>query len=221
MKQAPRIAAVLVIVALLFPPWRIAWAPASGGPSPVPIETTWAGFHFWVYATERPTKVVAWDGPGTGGHVELEGTPEIAFGPWAGILLLGVGVVYLAMRAGSRSLLGLAICLAALGCGAGWHTVRSPEPATYRARQQAQIWHAGKATQVHGLRLTSDSVSAVPYLQPATCDSCRITWVRAEVDSIRLGDPSGGFLASLLGALGAFTLVMLLLCGYGSCGGAT
>ncbi len=102
MKLAPGIAAVLLIVALLLPPWRVAWAPTSGGSGPVPTESTWAGFHFWSYASARPTKEIAWDGPGTGGHVELEGTPEVAFGPWAGMLLLAAGVVYLSMRLSGR-----------------------------------------------------------------------------------------------------------------------
>ncbi len=124
-------------------------------------------------------------------------------------------------RSARRSLAAIAICLTALGCGAGWHTVSGPEPGAYRPRQQAQIWHAGTATQVHGLRLTSDSVSAVPYLQPAGCDSCRIAWARTEVDSIRLGDPSGGFLATLLGALAILSLGLFVTCGLGSCGGAT
>jgi hypothetical protein len=74
---------------------------------------------------------------------------------------------------------------------------------------------------VHGLRLTADSISAVPFLQPATCDSCRIAWARTEVDSIRLGDPSGGFLASLLGALAILSAGLLVACGYGACGSST
>jgi hypothetical protein len=102
MKQASRIAAALVIVALLFPPWRMIWAPRSGGPGPITSETTWAGFHSWRYASARPTKVVAWDGPGTGGHVELEGLPSIAFGLWAGMLLLAAGATYFTMRAPAR-----------------------------------------------------------------------------------------------------------------------
>lgn len=124
-------------------------------------------------------------------------------------------------RSTRRSLAAIAVGLTAAGCGAGWHAVSGPEPAAYRPRQQAQIWHAGKATQVHGLRLTSDSVSAVPYLQPAACDSCRIAWARTEVDSIRLGDPSGGFLATLLGALAVLSVVVFAACAFGSCGNAT
>lgn len=102
MKLMPGIATVLVMVALLLPPWRIVWAPVSGGTGPVATEPTWSGFHFWSYASARPTREIAWDGPGTGGHVELEGTPEIAFGPWAGIVLLAAGVVYLSLRLPGR-----------------------------------------------------------------------------------------------------------------------
>jgi hypothetical protein len=101
-----RLSYLLLVAALILPPWRMIWAPRSGEPGPIRSETTWAGFHSWLYASERPTKVVAWDGPGTGGHVELEGTPSIAFGLWAGILLVAAGVAYVVMRPPGRGTIG-------------------------------------------------------------------------------------------------------------------
>lgn len=102
MRQVPRLAGTVVMLALMFPPWRIVWAPASGGSGPVATQRTWAGFHFYAYGMSSFTKDVAWDGPGTGGHVQLEGFPEIAYGPWGGILLFAAGVVYLSMRLPGR-----------------------------------------------------------------------------------------------------------------------
>lgn len=117
----------------------------------------------------------------------------------------------------SRSTIGVAaLLLLAMGCGADWHRIRPPEPASYPPRQQAQIWRAGEAIQVHGLRLTSDSVSAVPYLQPVACDSCRVAFARAEIDSIRLGDPSGGFWGSMGLVLLGLLATAFVLCATGS-----
>lgn len=60
-------------------------------------------------------------------------------------------------------------------------------------RQQVQVWLHGTALQWHAVRLTADSISGVPFLQPVECDSCRTRIARAEVDSLRLGNPVGGF----------------------------
>ena len=45
----------------------------------------------------------------------------------------------------------------------------------------------------HAVVLTDDSVSGVPYLRPTGCDTCRLGRGRADVDSIRVGDPVAGF----------------------------
>jgi hypothetical protein len=60
-------------------------------------------------------------------------------------------------------------------------------------RQQVQVWHGGQVERWHALILSSDSVSGVPFVRPADCDSCRLAVGRAEVDSIRVGQPVLGF----------------------------
>jgi hypothetical protein len=79
------------------------------------------------------------------------------------------------------------------GCGAGWHRPADTGPQAFAPRQQAQIWVAGRASRVHAVVLTADSVSAIPFRRPTDCDSCRVAWPRAEVDSIRVGNPMAGF----------------------------
>jgi len=91
------------------------------------------------------------------------------------------------------ALLGLGITLG--GCGAGWHRVELV-PGPLRAGQQAQLWHGPGVEQWHAVVVTADSVSGVPFLQPSACDSCRRSYPRAAVDSLRLGDPVGGFWAT-------------------------
>ena len=110
------------------------------------------------------------------------------------------------MRAG---LIGLMLLQS--GCGAGWRTTRL-EPRRLPTRQQAQVWSAGKARQWHGILVTTDSVSGVPYTQAPECDSCRVGLARSTVDSIQLGNPSAGLWKSL--ALGGAITVgaALLVC---------
>ena len=79
------------------------------------------------------------------------------------------------------------------GCGAGWHRPRSALPATLAPRQQVQVWQDGAALQWHAVRLTAESVSGIPFLQPVECDSCRIAVARVTVDSSRLGNPVASF----------------------------
>lgn len=88
----------LLLAVLLCPPWRLVWSPASGGPGPITSRATWAGFHTWTYASARRSTMVAWDGPGTGGHVPMEGVPTVALDLWAALLLLSSGAWYAAAR---------------------------------------------------------------------------------------------------------------------------
>jgi hypothetical protein len=87
-------------------------------------------------------------------------------------------------------LVGAAVGLAS--CGAGWHRAELT-PGPLPSRQQVEVWHTGTVERWHGVVLTGDSVSGVPYLRSIGCDSCRVTRSRAEVDSMRLGNPVAGF----------------------------
>jgi len=111
------------------------------------------------------------------------------------------------------------VCLAGWSCS-GWHRVGAPDLATAEERQQAQVWRGGRAVQLHALRLTADSISGVPFIQSPSCDSCRVSFSRADVDSVRVGDPEGEIGAGLMGG----ALVVLLFhfyvrCLYTYCGG--
>jgi len=91
-----------------------------------------------------------------------------------------------------RSLVGITLLLPQTGCGAGWHRITPPAPATLPPRQQVEVWHSGRVLRVHAVRLVNDSLSGVPFMQPADCDSCRVSLPRAEVDSLRTGNPTAG-----------------------------
>jgi hypothetical protein len=59
--------------------------------------------------------------------------------------------------------------------------------------------------------LTGDSIAGIPFLQPLDCDSCRVTLPVSAVDSLRTGDPEGGFWATA--ALGMFGLIVGIFLG--------
>lgn len=104
-----------------------------------------------------------------------------------------------------------------LGCAAGWHTVGPRDP-SFPPRQQAQIWVNDEMVRVHALRLTTDSVRGIPYLQPLDCDTCWVSYPRDQVDSIRLGDPVGGFGATVCLIL-SILMVVGILTGQGEADG--
>ena len=94
----------------------------------------------------------------------------------------------------SAGLAGLALVgVLATACGAGWHRTDVVAPNAKSSRQQVEVWQGDSARRWHAVRVTDDSVSGIPFLRPIDCDSCRITVSRASVDSVRLGDPVGGF----------------------------
>jgi len=80
--------------------------------------------------------------------------------------------------------------------------------------QQAQLWLGNRDVRLHGLIITADSISGVPYFQSPSCDSCRVTMPRTAVDSVRFGDPDGAVAASAIGV----ALVVLLVYAYVHCG---
>jgi hypothetical protein len=64
----------------------------------------------------------------------------------------------------------------------------------------------------HALVIGADSISGVPYVRPPGCDSCRVALPRAEVDSVRLGNPVAGFWKTFGLVVGIPVLVFGAIC---------
>lgn len=82
-------------------------------------------------------------------------------------------------------------------CGAGWHQRQEPLPHELPPRQQVQVWRDGRASQWHAVRVKADTISGISYFLPITCDTCRVAFPRATVDSIRFGNPTAGLWKSV------------------------
>jgi hypothetical protein len=111
-----------------------------------------------------------------------------------------------------RAALLLALSLIQVRCGAGWHRIAPPAPAVLPPRQQVEVWQAGRALRLHAVRLTTDSLSGVPYLQPPDCDSCRVRLPRGPIDSLRTGNPTAGFWKAVGLTLGGALVVGVIAC---------
>ena len=46
-----------------------------------------------------------------------------------------------------------------------------------------RLWVRGEGYQVHGVQLRGDSVMAVSFIRPPTCDSCALRFARTDIDS--------------------------------------
>jgi hypothetical protein len=109
-----------------------------------------------------------------------------------------------------------ALCWFALGqagCGAGWRRPPELPSEALPPGQQVQVWHEGQAERLHSVKITEDSVSGVPYLRSRDCDSCRVAFPLAAVDSLRLGHPERGFWRSVALGLGGLAVIGLAVCG--------
>ena len=85
-----------------------------------------------------------------------------------------------------RGLVGGVLLGMAAGCaGAPTWVPVPPAPATFAPRQEIEVWHGGKATTLHGVQLTGDSLTGVPLFQSPACDSCRVTLPVQAIDSLR------------------------------------
>lgn len=118
-------------------------------------------------------------------------------------------------RRGGRYRLTAACVLSAIGaqaCGAGWHQPPQLTPGVLPRRQQVEIWQQGQVRRWHAVAITPDSLSGIAWLQPVTCDSCRVTVPRSNVDSIRLGNPTAGFWKSVALVVGIPMLILGIVC---------
>lgn len=111
---------------------------------------------------------------------------------------------------------GVVLILAVLqtACGAGWKQPSPPRVEQgFEAHQQVQVWRSDESLRLHGVVIDSSVVTGVPFLHSLECDTCRISVPLATVDSIRIGNPTGGFLRSVGLTLGVWLVVGLLLYG--------
>lgn len=108
-------------------------------------------------------------------------------------------------------------CLLLDACGAGWRQPPSGVPQPLPPRQQVQVWQAGQVQRWHGVRVSSDSVTGIPYFMSLECDSCRLSVPRARVDSLRLGDPEAGFWKTVGLVIGLPLLFVIISCRNGGC----
>lgn len=116
-----------------------------------------------------------------------------------------------------KFLAALLLLLGTGGCGAGWRRVPPPWAEQLPPRQQAQVWTGSESRRWHAVRIVGDTVSGVPYLEPPECDSCRVALNRSVVDSIRTGNPVGGFLRTTAVVFAVGLLLVLSLCDSQGC----
>lgn len=110
------------------------------------------------------------------------------------------------------ALVGIAACA---GARAGGSEV--PEPTSEWTRMM--VWVGGDVYDMHGIRMTTDSLSGVAFHDPPDCAACRMRFARADVDSILVretpesgddGTPWSTTIASLTAAVLFATLIVLM-----------
>ena len=107
------------------------------------------------------------------------------------------------------SLLLVALAAGSSACGAGWRRVDDSSPRALPVRTQVQVWQGTRTSVLHAVRITSQSISGVPFTEDPACDSCRIEFAAEGVDSLRTGSKERGFFRSA-----ALVLAALLYVGY-------
>ncbi|MEO8030844.1 MAG: hypothetical protein ABJC74_17905 [Gemmatimonadota bacterium] len=103
------------------------------------------------------------------------------------------------------------LCLVAAGCGVAWQRIGLPSAGRMEPRQVLEVWHGREHPQWHGVILSTDSVSGIPFFQRLDCANCRRTVSRAEVDSLRFGDPVTPGVATALLPVAALGVLMLMV----------
>ncbi len=103
-------------------------------------------------------------------------------------------------------------------CGAGWRNIPVSNQGSLTPRQETQVWvHGAGPLRLKQLHWTPDSVFGKPYLASLDGDTTTVGVPRARVDSIRVGNPTSGFLKSAGLGLGIAAGLAILLCIAGGC----
>ena len=114
--------------------------------------------------------------------------------------------------------IGMLALALATGC-AGWHRTQLAEGQRLPPRQQVRIWRRGDSRIVHAGLLQHDTLYAVPFTKPPSCDSCRIAIPMSEVDSLEFGNSerTGVFvvLLPLALAMGFLIAISIIYGGWG------
>ncbi len=84
-----------------------------------------------------------------------------------------------------RQLALVAWALSAAAC-ATWQARPHVLDTPLRQREQVKLWAHGTGHQVHGVQVRGDSVIAVSFIRPPTCDSCALRFARTEIDSVQV-----------------------------------
>ena len=79
----------------------------------------------------------------------------------------------------------LAFVMLAVGCAQHWNP-RLEQPTPIKPADAVLIWSSGTVEKWHGVVLTSDSVSGIPYGTSLECDSCRRSIPLVLVDSMKV-----------------------------------
>lgn len=116
---------------------------------------------------------------------------------------------------GARCVVALVGIAACAGGGAG--SPEEAEPASEWTR--VMVWVGDDVYDMHGVRMTADSISGVAFHDPPDCSACRMRFARADIDSIRVqetpdsgdhGTPWSAIIASLTAVLLVATVIVLI-----------
>jgi hypothetical protein len=108
--------------------------------------------------------------------------------------------------------------VAILGCfRAPEHVAIPPAPASFKPRQQIEVWQDQEAMTLQGVRIRGDSLIGVPFWRPPGCDSCRVTIPLNRIDSLRtVHNERAGLVAASLPILALATVAVIFAVSGGS-----
>jgi len=85
----------------------------------------------------------------------------------------------------ARALLPAALLCLAAGCSIAPRRIENPPDGAIPAQQAIELWQDGHRTLVRNVRVSGDSLRAVPEPAAADCDSCQVRYAVSDVDSLR------------------------------------
>jgi len=96
----------------------------------------------------------------------------------------------------------------------GWRRIDQATP--IKSDELVWIWRPAESNKWHGVIVTPDSVSGIPYDMPLTCDDCRQRLPRTAVDSMQVAYVTHPIdskpVGEVAGAVGLLLLLEIAVC---------
>ncbi len=102
------------------------------------------------------------------------------------------------------------LLISVAGCSANWKPLTLPRSKPLNQRTVVEFHIRDSLVRLHGVRIGSDSLSGIPWLEHLSCDTCRVSFALSGVSEMRTGDPGASAWVLLAPLIALYSVGLIL-----------